>query len=79
MAKEVIKESDLNIMYHHTGTWRFTGCQCFKDCSCSEDFIPSKYNYYTVKRKNKKTTTHSTLNEAEIRWSFLENLNKQQC
>jgi len=71
MAKEIIKENELNVMYHHTGITRFTGCQCFGDCSCNEDFKPSKYDYYTVKRKNKKTTTHQTLEDANVRWDFV--------
>lgn len=71
MAKEIIKENELNVMYHHTGITRFTGCQCFGDCSCNEDFKPAKYDYYTVKRKNKKTTNHQTLEAANVRWDFV--------
>ena len=52
MIKKVIKENELNVMYHHTGITRFTECQCFNDCSCKEDFKPTNYDYYTVKRKN---------------------------
>jgi hypothetical protein len=74
MPKKVIKENKLNIMYHHTGITRFTGCQCIKDCTCNEDFTPAKYDYYTVKRKNKKTTYHQTLDEANIRWDFVNTL-----
>lgn len=74
MAKKIIKENENNIMYHHTGTTRFTGCQCFKDCSCNEDFKPAKYDYYTVLRKGKKTTNHQTLEEANVRFEFVCNL-----
>lgn len=74
MAKKIIKENNLNVMYNHTGTTSFSGCQCFKNCSCNEDFKSSSYNYYTVKRKNKKTTFHQTLEEANARWDFLNNL-----
>lgn len=71
MAKEIIKENELNVMYHHTGTTRFAGCQCFRDCSCNEDFTPAYYDYYTVKRKSKKTTNHRTLEDANVRWAFV--------
>ena len=55
---------------------RHRGCQCYKDCSCAEDFKPLPYNYYTVAKKfNKpKTTAHATLEEARIRIRFLDTL-----
>ena len=57
---------------------KFTGCQCYKDCTCNEDFKSSKYDYYTVTRnigtKKQKTTLHSNLNEANERWDFINNL-----
>ena len=74
MSKEIIKENELNVMYHHTGVTKFTGCQCLGDCSCNEDFKSSYYDYYTVKRKNKKTTHHTTLEEANVRWEFVNSL-----
>ena len=74
MSKIIVKEDTHNIMYHHTGVTKFTGCQCIKDCTCNEDFISSNYDYYTVKRKNKKTTIHSTLAEALVRWNFVVSL-----
>lgn len=79
MARKTIKENKFNLMRHHTGTTKFTGCQCFKDCSCNDDFKPSNYDYYSVLRKNKKTTIHKTLQEAEERWIYVNNLtlNKQ--
>jgi hypothetical protein len=71
MPRTIIKQNELNIMYHNVGITTFNGCQCFKDCFCSEDFKPMKYNYYTVQRKNKKTTRHETLEDANIRWDFV--------
>ena len=71
MAKKIIKENELNVMYHHTGITKFTGCQCINDCFCREDFKSSEYDYYTVKRKNKKTTIHKTLEDATLRWDFV--------
>ena len=76
MARIIIKENDFNIMYIHNGTTKFKGCQCFKDCTCNKYFKPSEYNYYTVCRKNKKTTTHQTLEEANNRWDYVCSLNK---
>jgi hypothetical protein len=74
MGKEIIRESDKNIMYHRTGVTKFTGCQCQNDCTCHEDFTPKEYSYYQVKRKNIKTTNHATIEEAEARWNFVESL-----
>lgn len=76
MARKVIKESDFNILYHHTGFSKFRGCQCFKDCTCHEDFKGGEYNFYSVKRKGRKTTFHKNLEEAENRYYFLEEINK---
>lgn len=73
--KEIIEENEYNVIYHHTGKSKFTGCQCFKDCSCSEDFIPGNYDFYTVKRKGKKTTNHYSLEEAKKRFDFVNKLN----
>lgn len=71
----LIKKEDDKKMYHHTGTSRFTGCQCFKDCTCAEDFIPETYSYYTVYRRigtnKQKKTIHKTLEEANERWEFI--------
>ncbi len=74
MAKKIIHETEKNVMYHHTGKTTFKGCQCMKDCTCYEDFKSCNYDYYTVKRKNKKTTYHNTLEEAMDRWSFVDSL-----
>ena len=78
MAKKIIKENELNAMYHHTGMTRFRGCQCFRDCSCREDFKSEHYDYYTVVRKNKKTTNHHSEEDANIRWDFVSALNNQK-
>lgn len=74
MARKIIKENEFNVMYHHIGVTRFTGCQCYRDCTCNEDFKPANYDYYTVVRKNKKTTNHQTLEDANTRWDFLSSL-----
>ncbi len=75
--KTIIKQTESNILYHHTGMTRFTGCQCFKDCSCNEDFTPKPYDFYTVKRIGIKTTNHFSLEEANIRYGYVNQLNKQ--
>jgi len=77
MSKKIIIETSENVMYHHTGITKFRGCQCHKDCTCNEDYIEKPYNYYSVKRKNKKTTTHDTLEDAFIRWDFVCSLSKR--
>ena len=73
MARVIIKETDRVILYHHTGITYFKGCQCFKDCTCNDDFIPSKYDIYSVFKKFNKprTTHHNTLEEAHKRIDFL--------
>lgn len=80
MVRIIIKQDDSNIMYHHTGTTKFSGCQCIKDCTCNEDFKEEEYDYYTVTRIGKKTTIHKTLEEANERWNFVCSLsmNKMQ-
>lgn len=74
--KTLIEETDKYKLSHHTGITRFTGCQCFGDCSCNEDFTPAKYDYYSVYKKvNKpKTTTHNTLEEARERINLINTL-----
>ncbi len=54
----------------------FSGCQCYKDCTCNEDFISAPYDYYAVKKKfNKiKTTTYKTLELAQERIDFLKTI-----
>lgn len=81
MAKTIVKENDLNVMFHLTGVTSFRGCQCFKDCDCSQNFKPAPYDFYSVQRKNLKTTHHKTLQEAETRWDLVNTLpltNKQK-
>jgi len=74
--KTILEETKDYILYHHTGKTRFRGCQCFKNCSCNEDFVPQAYDYYSVKKKfNKpKSTHHNTLDEAKERIDFLNTL-----
>ena len=78
--KTIIKQTESERMIHHTGITRFTGCQCFKDCACKEDFKSVPFDYYTVIRRigtnKQKTTIHQTLRETEKRWEFIINLNK---
>lgn len=74
MAKKALKQNDNNILFHHTGMTSRPGCQCYGDCACHEDWVSVPYSYYTVKRINKKTTTHTTLEEALIRWEFVNTL-----
>jgi hypothetical protein len=71
--RNIIEETNEYIIYHHTGVTRYSGCQCIKWCSCKEDFIPSEYNYYTVKKKfgKHKTTSHNTLEEVAERIKLL--------
>jgi hypothetical protein len=71
MAKKPIRESGNNFMYHHTGVTRFSGCQCIKDCTCNEDFKPRNYDFFSVVRKGKKTTIHTTESEAIERFEFV--------
>ena len=54
MANTIIKQNSKNILYHHKGVTNFKGCQCYKDCSCSIDFEPQEYNFYTVKKNWEK-------------------------
>lgn len=74
MARKILKQEGNNVLYHHTGVSKFTGCQCIKDCTCNEDFNPKPYDYYTVKRTGKKTTTHFNIEEAEKRFVFVNTL-----
>lgn len=76
MARKIVEQNDHNILYHHTGMTAYTGCQCYGDCGCSDSFKPAPYNYYTVKRIGKKVTTHGTLEDALIRWEFVQSLIK---
>jgi len=72
--KNLIFENEVAILWHHVGETVFRGCQCFKYCNCNEMFKPLKYDYYTVFRKNKRTTNHETLEEAIIRFNFITDL-----
>tara|TARA_R110000822_G_scaffold125716_5_gene260658 strand:- start:3274 stop:3555 length:282 start_codon:yes stop_codon:yes gene_type:complete len=70
----LIIETENWILRNITGTTNFKGCQCYKNCFCQDDFIPSSYSYFTVKRKNgrMKTTDHKTIEEAEERCKFID-------
>jgi len=72
--RKIVEETKDYIVIHHTGITRFTGCQCIKDCTCNEDFVPTNYDYYTVKKKfgRHKTTTHNSLEEVKIRLEVLK-------
>ena len=74
MKKEVIKESEKAIIIHLTGYHKFKGCQCFKDCSCKEDFKPSEIDCYSVTRKGKNKLFFGNLNEAIKRFDFVNSL-----
>lgn len=71
--KILSEETNEYIVYHHTGTTSFTGCQCIKDCTCKNVFTSSPYNYYSVKKKfgKHKTTFHNTLEDVRIRIEVL--------
>ncbi len=75
MARILIKQIGTNKMYHHIGTTRYVGCQCFKDCTCREDFTPRPYDYYTIRRiakSGKMKTIHETTLEKITRvWDSL--------
>jgi hypothetical protein len=74
----IIKQTEDLTMISHSGITRFQGCQCNKDCSCHENFVETRYEYFTVvrnwKKFKRKTTRHNTLEEANERWDFLTNL-----
>lgn len=74
--RTIVEETKEYIVYHHTGMTRFTGCECYKDCTCSNDFIPAPYNYYTVKKKfgRHHTTHHNSLDEVKERLIVLMNV-----
>mgnify|MGYP000856565938 FL=1 len=74
MKKEVIKESEKAIIVHLTGHHKFKGCQCFKDCSCKEDFKPSEIDCYSVTRKGKNRLFYETLDKAYERFDFVNSL-----
>ena len=74
--KTIIEHTKDYTVYHHKGNTKFNGCQCFKDCTCNEDFKSESYNYYSVRKNfNKhKTTIHATLKDVAIRKELLLNI-----
>lgn len=77
MAHKTLSLDSDHHLREHKGVTSFTGCQCFKDCTCHEDFTPISYHYFTVKNrksKKRKTTTHNTLDEALERIKFIKSL-----
>jgi len=76
MARKKIIDTIKYTVFHHTGITRFGGCQCFKDCTCNEDFIPAYYDIYSVRKKfNKyKTTHHNNIYDMLDRVEFLQTL-----
>jgi hypothetical protein len=59
--RTIVKQTDNEKMVRHTGITSFSGCQCFKDCTCNEDFKPAPFDYYTVVRRigTKKQKTYT--------------------
>lgn len=71
MIKSILlKETPEYTIRHYTGHTEFSGCQCFKDCTCHEDFLSEPVDYYTLsinnltsKRPKSKTIRYNTLDE----------------
>ena len=74
MDRLILKENSKNILYKYSGYSKFNGCQCNNDCVCHDLFISEYYEFYTVCRKNKKTTNHATYKEALNRWNYVNTL-----
>lgn len=80
--KQLLKTLGRCSLFKVTYTSRFFGCQCYKDCSCMEEWLnagnPKKITEYTV-FTGKRTHRHKTLEEAEAcmeRTVNCQNLNK---
>lgn len=71
--KTIIQQTKDFTVFHHTGMSSFGGCQCYKDCTCKEDFTSAPYDYYTVKKgfNKPKTTRHETYEGVEKRIAIL--------
>lgn len=56
----------------------FTGCQCFKDCNCSEIHKQEFIRYFTVEKLfgRYKVTRHDTLDNALERINYLKSIKK---
>ena len=72
----IIEQTDKYTLYHHTGMTRFRGCECFKDCNCHNNFVPTYYDYYTVSKtvNRRRTTHHNNLEDARERINFINSL-----
>lgn len=73
MNRLLLKDTDRYSLFLDTGIFKFSGCQCSKDCTCMADFIETPYEYYVVKKKTGKikTTNHDTLEDANKRIELL--------
>lgn len=80
MAHKILRQEQDRRIVQFYGITKYTGCQCFKDCTCREDFKEEPYNYYVVTRrigtKKQKTTHHNTMEEVEERWEYIKTLEK---
>ena len=76
MSKTTLIDTELYTLSYISSKINFRGCQCFKDCSCAEDFKPFIHNCYEVKKKFNKPrkTEHQYLSEAIERIKMLETL-----
>ena len=74
----MIKDEDY-ILRHTKGNTIFEGCQCYKDCTCHEDFVPESFEYWNVKNlksKKMKVSRYSTLEQAKARIEQIKQLPK---
>jgi len=78
--KTMLEEMPEYQLWHEVGITHFNGCQCFKDCNCKEDFVSESYEVWRIrKRVNKvKTSSHSSLKEAQERIAFIMALPKNR-
>lgn len=78
MPRKIIKRTQYYTVYLITGVTKFRGCQCYKDCTCHEDFKSKPYKYWEVKRitssGRKKTTHHTNIISLKKRLKLLNKL-----
>lgn len=74
--RTLIDSTERYDLFFDKGVTQYTGCQCNGDCSCKEDFIPTAYEVYYVKKKiNKiKTTFHTSREDADKRIELINNI-----